>query len=371
MKLTLMALGIGACVASLFGRSALYAWNGAPGADNRIASRCDLGYSQKEKFLRIPCGRCLVQVAMTESGEAKTNSLTFVCVENGTLSIPSEVEGFRTRAIRPNAFAGNLEIREVRIPSSVARIGERAFAGCSNLCSLVMLCGDPDSVFYDDGVRYMHSEAFKDCVSLTNAVFPARLNVMYEWVFKGCRSLKEATLPSSVIHVSGSAFDDCESLRSGDLSLTMEAMFYAYRGCSSLEEIRVSSNNTTYAVYEGAVYYKDLRALLRVPPQLGVRTFSVRDGVKAICPFAFENSQIESVTLPDSLVYIGEQAFSCCTNIASVSIPKGVEEIGDHAFIGCVKLMDVVFMGERLPKIGDGAFPQCVKFRNARQLLAE
>ena len=97
----------------------------------------------------------------------------------------------------------------------------------------------------------------------------------------------------------------------------------------------------------------------------------MRDGVKAICPFAFEDCQIESVTLPDSLVYIGEQAFSCCTNVASVSIPRGVEEIGDYAFIGCVKLKDVTFMGDQLPKIGERAFPQCVKFRNVRQLQAE
>lgn len=363
MNLKPMAFTIGACAASLIAGSGLYAWDGSPRADSCYAGNFGSPPSQKDKPLRIPCERCLVQVSKTESGWVETNSFSFVSVENGMLSIPSEMEGLRTKAIRPNAFAGNLEIKEVRIPSSVAWIGKRAFAGCTNLSSLVMLCGNHGSTLYDDGVGFIHSEAFMDCTSLTNVVFSDRLSAIYDWAFKGCRLLKEAALPLFVAHVSGSSFDDCESLRSGDLSLAMDVMVYAYRGCPSLEEFRVSSNNTTYVVYDGALYYKDLHALLRVPPQLDARIFSVRDGVKVICPFAFENSQIESVRLPDSLICIGEQAFSCCTNLDSVSIPKGVEEIGGHAFIGCVKLKEVFFMGDKLPKIGDRAFPPCVRMR--------
>jgi hypothetical protein len=300
---------------------------------------------------------------MTELGETRTNSISFVQVENGVLSIPCEMDGLRTKAIKANAFAGNLEIREVYIPSSVAWIGKRAFAGCSNLCSVVMLRGASDSALYDDGVAHIHSEAFMDCTSLTNVVFSSNLNIISDDAFKGCRSLREAPIPSDVIHVSGSSFNDCDSLRTGDLSLTMDAMLYAYRGCPSLKAVHVSSNNTMYTVYDGAVYYKDLRALLRVPPQLGVRTFNVREGTKAICPFAFEDCRIESVTLPDSLVCIGDFAFSSCTNLVSVLIPSRVEEIGNYAFIGCTRLKNVIFMGNRLPKIGDRDFPQGVKFR--------
>lgn len=371
MRLKPIAFRLCVCATNLIGWPALYAESGLSCDGNRIVGKYGSAILQDANCLRIPCGRCLVQFAKTEKGEIKTNSLSFVRVENGALSIPSEIEGLCTRGIKPNAFAGNLEIREVLIPSSVAWIGERAFAGCSNLCSIVMLSGNHASAIYNYGVGHIHNEAFMDCVSLTNVVFPDRLAVIHDSAFNGCRSLKKATFSSVVGHVSGSSFDYCEGLRCGDLSLTMDAMFYAYRGCPSLEKVCVSSNNTMYAVYDGAVYYKDLRALLRVPPQLGVRTFAVRDGVKAICPFAFENSPVESVTLPDSLAYIGEQAFSCCTNLVSVSIPVGVEEIGNYAFIGCVKLKEVTFMGDQLPKIGDSAFPQCVKFRNVRQLLSE
>ena len=356
-----MAFCFVVCAASLIGRSVLLAVDGGSIADVSSMSNRDSILLHEKESLRIPYERCLEQVAMTVSGETKTPPRSFVRIENGVLSIPRETEGFRTKAIKANAFAGNLEIREVRVPSSVAWIGKRAFAGCSNLCSVVMLCGASDSALYDDGVAYIHSEAFMDCTSLTNMVFPARLNAIYEWAYKGCRSLNEAILPPDVIHVSGSTFDACESLRSGDLSLTMDTMLYAFRGCPSLGNIRVSSNNATYAVYDGAVYYKDLRALLRVPPQLGVRTFNVREGTKAICPFAFEDCRIESVTLPDSLVCIGDFAFSSCTNLVSVSIPSRVEEIGNYAFIGCTRLKNVIFMGHRLPKTSDVAFPQHVK----------
>lgn len=51
---------------------------------------------------------------------------------------------------------------------------------------------------------------------------------------------------------------------------------------------------------------------------------------------AFENSDVISVIIPNSVKSIGEQAFWCCENLTYVSIPNSVTSIGGAAFHGCI-----------------------------------
>ncbi len=69
----------------------------------------------------------------------------------------------------------------------------------------------------------------------------------------------------------------------------------------------------------------------------------VKSGVTHIGDNAFYNCyHAKSVTLPDSLVSIGEAAFSCMT-ITSVTIPESVTTLGDSTFSGCFYLNDIQF----------------------------
>ncbi|MBQ9744881.1 MAG: leucine-rich repeat domain-containing protein [Clostridia bacterium] len=59
---------------------------------------------------------------------------------------------------------------------------------------------------------------------------------------------------------------------------------------------------------------------------------------------AFEScAHLTSITLPDTLVTIGEKAFKGCSGITSITIPDTVTEIGKYAFHGCSNLSDVTF----------------------------
>jgi len=65
---------------------------------------------------------------------------------------------------------------------------------------------------------------------------------------------------------------------------------------------------------------------------------------------AFESSGLESVTIPDSVVYISSGAFSGCRNLKTVTIGSGIKGIGAIAFEYCSSLTTFNIGVEKLEK---------------------
>jgi len=109
--------------------------------------------------------------------------------------------------------------------------------------------------------------------------------------------------------------------------------------------------------------------------------YEIPSGIEEIGYAAFENHcQLVSVTIPDSVTCIQENAFCDCSALTSVSfgngvtvigycafsnsgltsviLPDSVRSIGDYAFEYCENLLSVTF-GNRLRSIGSDAFYQC------------
>jgi hypothetical protein len=51
---------------------------------------------------------------------------------------------------------------------------------------------------------------------------------------------------------------------------------------------------------------------------------------------------LTSITIPDSVTFIGERAFWECSSLTSIAIPDSVTSIGDYAFMGCYELESIV-----------------------------
>lgn len=67
---------------------------------------------------------------------------------------------------------------------------------------------------------------------------------------------------------------------------------------------------------------------------------------------------LSSITIPDSVVYIGENAFLGCEKLTSVVFPKELRYIGSFSFYGCKSLNDLN-LPSKLEVIDTCAFEEC------------
>lgn len=73
---------------------------------------------------------------------------------------------------------------------------------------------------------------------------------------------------------------------------------------------------------------------------------------------AFRNSAFKTVTLPQSLQYIGQNVFYDCSDLSSIEIPASVKTIGARAFSFCTAL-ETVHLPEGLEQIENETFSYC------------
>ena len=88
-------------------------------------------------------------------------------------------------------------------------------------------------------------------------------------------------------------------------------------------------------------------------------TVSVPDGVKEIGEEAFsENSSIKKVVLPNSVEKIKYNAFFGCENLEEIDLNDELLSIGSSAFSNCKKLVKIS-LGSSLNDFGSGVFAGC------------
>ncbi len=74
---------------------------------------------------------------------------------------------------------------------------------------------------------------------------------------------------------------------------------------------------------------------------------------------AFYNcSGLSSITIPNSVKYIGDKAFYKCSSLTSVTLGNSVTTIGDYAFNDCIGLTSIDIPNS-VTTIGNGAFKNC------------
>ena len=123
------------------------------------------------------------------------------------------------------------------------------------------------------------------------------------------------------------------------------------------------AGNNRYATRDGFLYDYSGKMLLLCPKLLGGK-ITIPDKTRYIAKIAFRNNfNITELVLPDSLTFIGEQAFSGCKALSSIDFGKGLSQIGDSArnkfvFSDCHELKKL-HIPSNIKSIGPSAFSNC------------
>ena len=258
------------------------------------------------------------KVVYYDDGRAK---LFEASVSEEHVVVPKTVGGHTITSIS-GAFKNNTNIKSVIIPDTVTDISGGCFENCENL----------ESIIIPDSVTKIGSSAFKGCSSLEAIDIPDSVTLIDDEAFLFCHSLKEITIPESVIEIGNNAFAYCENLSTININKNPDLIISG----SAFNESKWYNSQPDGVVYldRFALNYKG-----RMPENLKV---DFKEGTTAICSNMFacsasneNNTSLVSISLPDTLTFIGEKAFYKCVNLETVDLPDSITHIGSNAFSYC------------------------------------
>ena len=249
-----------------------------------------------------------------------------------------------------DAYSGSIVIPDEVIYNdkaySVTRIGNNAFAGCSNLTSVII----PNSVMF------INSNAFESCSNLASVTIGDGVFVIGDYAFSCCSNLTFINIPESVISIGSRAFQYCISLTSCVVPDNVKSFgIRVFLDCQKLKSCVIGNGVTS--IGEGV--FSNCYALADI---------TIGSNVQFIGYLAFQGCRsLPSVIIPEGVTSMGNAAFYGCSALASVSLPNSLTAISAQAFEGCSRLNSIA-VGSRLNSIGDRAFEGCnnIKDLNVR-----
>lgn len=153
---------------------------------------------------------------------------------------------------------------------------------------------------------------------------------------------------------------DCKESASGELTIpdkingypVTSIGGYAFYWCSRLSSITIP-DSVTY-IGNGAFYCCLRLSIITIPDGvtsirehtfywcLSLSSITLPNSITSIDKCAFNKSSIKHINIPDSVTYIGEQAFSECDDLENINIPHSVTYIGEQAFSKCDSLSNIL-----------------------------
>ena len=314
------------------------------------------------------CTHSEVRIPESIDGYTVTEIRNFANSANLTsITLPDTVTAFGS-----GAFSGCAKLTNVNIPSKVTAISDNLFSGCTQLANFTI----------PSGITTIGAGAFTNCQAMTTVTIPASITSIGAQAFRGT-SLQTLTFEadSKLATIGKEAFYELSNLTALAIPSSVETIDdYAFADCTALQNLTFESDGQLRTIGKSAFYRCQQLTQLHLPSELysigdrafvgtNIATLTIPRSVVYIKAYAFASNSLygglqELIFENDSsLIEIGDEAFYW-TRISSVAIPRSVMTIGANAFRKCTDLSQVEFgANSNLQTIGGGAFAECTSLR--------
>ena len=323
---------------------------------------------------------CQGKALSTTSGQCGDNATWYFA--DGTLTIKGSgaiydyeyiQEDFRAYSTAP-WWAWD-EVKHVVVEEGITHIGAYAFS---------ILVG-AESVSLPNSLKSIGDDAFFG-IGVSSLVIPDNVTEIGYYAFNACNNLQTITLPAGLREI-GPCFIESPNLQTITFKGTMDQWIACGGGASTFPattKVICAQNDTlngsgtcddglTWTLDnngkltisgsgEMADYYYDDNDIPTAPwakYRSMIRSIEIRSGVTYIGAWAFEDTNITSLTIPGSVKTIGRGSFSNNRYLANLTLNSGLEIIGVYAFGDC--RIGSVVIPDGVTLIGDRAFAYCVR----------
>lgn len=319
-----------------------------------------------------------------------------------TYTVPENVKN-----IGKNAFKSAKNLKKVVISKNVKNIDKKAFDGAAKLTDITVAVKNK-KYFSRDGALYIKKSKklrtvpaakktlilaakYTDKYTLTGI---DNINELYEGttlvLYRG--NAKKYTVPSNINRIAADAFET-KNLREIIINKNVKEIDgSAFKNAEGLLQIEVKAENKKYTAYDGALYSKDEKELIKVPN--GKESINLSEKTELCTVDAFQNAKLASVNITRNcfINFASEgNPFNGCSSLKEITvhaenpyytsvdgvlytknmnavllypsaksaadkfeIPERVYEIGKYAFLGAD--IKQIVIPESLGKIGESAF---------------
>ena len=323
---------------------------------------------------------CASLKSVTFTGNSQLQEIGPSAFEDCRSMVNFTFPGNATVKVLPeNVFKNCQSLESFTLPIYIAEIGDEAFKDCRSLKNIQFAS--------PSGLTKVGLNVFENCSSMTEIVLPSSMNTIGYNTFKNCSSLRFVTLPDnpSLKPMRYSTFEGCRALEWIDVlgyGSTFEDTDYKYNVESFKADVRKNEEDTFYfigedsgcaihavtAAHEIAFQYrvsKNFEKIVHDQTDDKIRyTYLVSPDGKLldidIAGGTPETVIIEAKIGPYPITSIGSE-FSDDgrgnQDLKSVTIPNTITVIGDNAFKGCNNLREVIFLEpNNIQTIGLDAF---------------
>ena len=182
-------------------------------------------------------------------------------------------------------------------------------------------------------------------------------NRIGENAFRDMKNLREVSLPKILKYIGVSAFENCLRLRSIDIPQGVNTIDdVAFGNCTSLKNVRS---------HEGLMSIGE-----RVFNNTGVETISLPKSLRSIGYSTFWGCRcLKNIVLPDAVRRIEKMTFENCENLQSIILPAQLNVIEHWAFKNCNKLTEI-HIPPMVETIGSGVFEDCTNLKDLYVYIA-